>query len=77
MITLRDQGRIPSRLAATAVLEFDRKESTFFLSSVPSRLLSLPATGGRPRGSSWPRHIHKNPVSQALIQLPIGARSIS
>ena len=65
VITLRDQGRIPAGLAAIAVLELDRKESTLFLSSVAESLAVLAGDRRTPPGSSWPRHIYKNPVGQA------------
>jgi SEC-C motif-containing protein len=41
VIALRDQGRIPAKLAAVAVLELDREESVFFLSSVAESLAAL------------------------------------
>ena len=47
---LRDEGRIPSDLAATAVLELDRKESTFFLSSVVESLAVLAGDRSTPTG---------------------------
>jgi len=46
VIELRDQGRIPAKLAAVAVLELDREESAFFLSSVAESLAVL--AGGQP-----------------------------
>ncbi len=48
--TLRDQGRIPADLAATAILELDRKESTFFLSSVAESLAVLAGDRSTPTG---------------------------
>ncbi len=50
VITLRDEGRIPADLAATAVLELDRKESTFFLSSVAESLAVLAGDRNTPTG---------------------------
>ena len=50
VITLRDQGRVPPRLAAIAVLEFDRKESTLFLSSVAESLAVLSGDHRTPTG---------------------------
>ncbi len=50
VITLRDEGRIPAELAATAVLELDRKESTFFLSSVAESLAVLAGDRNTPTG---------------------------
>jgi hypothetical protein len=41
VVTLRDQGRIPPKLAAVAVLELDREESVFFLSAVAESLAAL------------------------------------
>jgi SEC-C motif len=38
VIALRDQGRIPAKLAAVAVLELDREKSVFFLSAVAESL---------------------------------------
>ena len=50
VITVRDEGRIPSDLAATAVLELDRKESTFLLSSVAESLAVLAGDRSTPSG---------------------------
>lgn len=41
VIELRDRGRIPKKLAAVAVLELDRAESAFLLSSVAESLAVL------------------------------------
>jgi hypothetical protein len=50
VITLRDQGRIPPKLAAVAVLELDGKESTLFLSSVAESLAVLAGERRTPSG---------------------------
>jgi hypothetical protein len=50
MITLRDQGRIPRRLAAFAVIELGFKESILFLSSVAESLKILAGERGTPPG---------------------------
>ncbi len=50
VLTLRDQGRIPPDLAATAVLELDRQESRFFLSSVAETLALLAGDRSTPAG---------------------------
>jgi hypothetical protein len=50
VIALRDQGRIPAKLAAVAVLELDREESVFFLSSVAESLAALTASEPTPAG---------------------------
>jgi hypothetical protein len=46
VLALRDEGRIPSQLAATAVIDLDGKESSLFLSSVAESLSVL--AGDRP-----------------------------
>jgi hypothetical protein len=53
VISRRDEGGIPSDLAAAAVLELDRKESTLFLSSVAESLAVLAGDRRSPPGSSW------------------------
>ena len=50
VIALRDQGRIPPDLAATAVLELDGRVSTFFLSSVAESLAVLAGDRRTPAG---------------------------
>ncbi len=50
VIELRDQGRVPPKLAAIAVLELDRPESTFFLSSVAESLAVLAGDRRTPAG---------------------------
>jgi hypothetical protein len=50
VITLRDQGRIPPDLAATAIIELDGKESNFFLSSVAESLAVLAGDRRTPTG---------------------------
>ena len=50
VIALRDQGRIPRRLAAVAVIELDGKESTLFLSSVAESLAVLAGDRTTPAG---------------------------
>ena len=50
VLTLRDEGRIPSELAAAAVLELDGKESTLFLSSVAESLAVLAGDRRTPAG---------------------------
>ena len=47
---LRDEGRIPSELAAMAVLELTRKRSAFFLSSVVKSLAVLAGDRSTPTG---------------------------
>ena len=49
-LTLRDEGRISSELAAAAVLELDGKESTLFLSSVAESLAVLAGDRRTPAG---------------------------
>jgi hypothetical protein len=50
VIELRDQGRISAKLAAVAVLELDREESAFFLSSVAESLAVLAGDQPTPSG---------------------------
>jgi hypothetical protein len=50
VIALRDRGRIPSDLAAAAILELDGKESTLFLSSVAESLAVLAGDRRTPAG---------------------------
>jgi hypothetical protein len=50
VLALRDQGRIPPRLAGVAVLELDGKESTLFLSSVAESLAVLAGDRSTPAG---------------------------
>jgi len=50
VIELRDQGRVAPRLAAIAVLELDRPESTFFLSSVAESIAVLAGEQETPTG---------------------------
>jgi hypothetical protein len=50
VIALRDRGRIPSDLAAAAVLELDGPESTLFLSSVAESLAVLAGDRRTPAG---------------------------
>ncbi len=50
VIALRDQGRIPSKLAAIAVFELDRPESTLFLSSVAESIGVLAGQQRTPTG---------------------------
>jgi hypothetical protein len=50
VIALRDQGRIPAKLAAVAVFELDREESVFFLSSVAESLAALAGSEATPTG---------------------------
>ena len=50
VIALRDQGRIPAKLAAVAVLELDREESVFFLSSAAESLSALAGSETTPTG---------------------------
>ena len=62
VVTLRDQGRIPADLAATAVLELDRKESTFFLSSVAESLAVLAGDRSTPTGTPSGHAIAPQPI---------------
>jgi hypothetical protein len=50
VIGLRDEGRIPPKLAAVAVLELDRKKSAFLLSSVAESLVVLADDQPTPAG---------------------------
>ncbi|MBF6558432.1 MAG: SEC-C domain-containing protein [Acidimicrobiales bacterium] len=50
VIELRNNGRIPPNLAAIAVLELDRPESTFFLSSVAESIAVLAGEQQTPAG---------------------------
>jgi hypothetical protein len=50
VLALRDEGRIPSDLAAAAVLELDGKESSLFLSSVAESLAVLAGDRRTPAG---------------------------
>jgi hypothetical protein len=50
VLSLRDGGRIPRKLAAMAVLELDRQTSTFFLSSVAESLAVLAGDRRTPSG---------------------------
>jgi hypothetical protein len=50
VVALRDQGRIPAKLAAVAVLELDREKSVFFLSSVAQALAALADSEPTPAG---------------------------
>ena len=50
VLALRDQGRIPSDLAAAAGLELDGKQSTLFLSSVAESLAVLAGDRRTPAG---------------------------
>jgi hypothetical protein len=50
VIALRDQGRIPAKLAAVAVLELDREESVLFLSAVAESLAALAGSEPTPAG---------------------------
>ena len=50
VIALRDQGRIPAKVAAVAVLELDRDESVFFLSAVAESLAALASSEPTPAG---------------------------
>jgi len=50
VLVLRDQGRIPSKLAALAVLELDRETSTFFISSVAESIAVLAGDQRTPSG---------------------------
>ncbi len=50
VIALRNQGRIPAKLAAVAVLELDREESVFFLSAVAESLAALAHIEPTPAG---------------------------
>ena len=50
VIDLREQGRIAPKLAAMAVLELDRPESTLFLSSVAESLAVLAGDQRTPAG---------------------------
>jgi len=50
VVRLRDDGRIPSRLAALAILELDREYSTLFRSSVAQSLAVLAGEERTPTG---------------------------
>lgn len=50
VLELRDKGRIPTKLAAIAVLELDREMSTFFISSVAESIAVLAGEGRTPAG---------------------------
>jgi len=50
VITLRDDGRIPAKLAAIAILELDRPESTLLMSSVAESLSVLAGDQRTPSG---------------------------
>ena len=50
VIALRDQGRIRSKLAAIAVFELDRPESSFFISSVAESIAVLAGEQRTPTG---------------------------
>jgi hypothetical protein len=50
VITLRDQGRLPSDLAALAVIDLDCPESAFFVSSVAESLAVLAGERSTPAG---------------------------
>ena len=50
VIELRDHGRISPKLAAVAVLELDREQSAFFLSSVAESLIVLASDQPTPAG---------------------------
>ena len=50
VVALRDQGRVPSKLAALAVLELDRETSTFFISSVAESIAVLAGDQRTPSG---------------------------
>jgi hypothetical protein len=50
VILLRDQGRIPRKLAALAVLELDRETSTLFISSVAESIAVLAGDRRTPSG---------------------------
>jgi len=50
VIALREQGRIPARLAALAVLDLDREESVFFISAVAESLDALAVSETTPAG---------------------------
>ena len=50
VIALRDQERIPAKLAAVAVFELDREESVFFLSSVAESLAAFAGSAATPTG---------------------------
>ena len=66
VLTLRDEGRIPSELAAAAVLELDGKESTLFLSSVAASLAVL--AGDRGGCARWDPRSH--PIGPLQVQPP-------
>jgi hypothetical protein len=50
VLALRDLGRIPSKLAALAVLELDRETSTFFISSVAESIAVVAGDRRTPTG---------------------------
>ena len=50
VVGLRDDGRIPSRLAALAILELDRQDSTLFHASVAQSLAVLAGEERTPTG---------------------------
>ncbi|HEY3843617.1 MAG TPA: hypothetical protein VGL48_10240 [Acidimicrobiales bacterium] len=50
VLALRDQGSVPKKLAALAVLELDRKTSTFFISSVAESIAVLAGDQRTPSG---------------------------
>ena len=50
VIALREQGRIPAKLAALAVLDLDREESVFFISAVAESLDALAVSETNPAG---------------------------
>ena len=50
VIELRNQRRVPPKLAAVAVLDLDREESVFFLSSVAESLAVLAGDQPTPAG---------------------------
>ena len=50
LIELRNEGRIPPKLAAVAVFELDRRKSTLFLSSVAESLEVLAREPHKPTG---------------------------
>jgi hypothetical protein len=50
VLALRDQGLVPKKLAALAVLELDRETSTFFISSVAESIAVLAGDQRTPSG---------------------------
>lgn len=50
VVALRDQGRIPAKLAAVAVFSLDRESSAFFLSSVAESIAVMAGDRRTPSG---------------------------